>query len=120
VRATRDAHARLIAFADPKKRDRPFRNSSNIEVEDQRDKDIDRPTREASRFESPLACGKNRLFVQSAIQGTSDSNVGGPAVGLHDELEHDRAVDLLGQRFGRVRRLHRTITLGVVTAPPGR
>ena len=79
------------------------RPSMNPDVEHDGDQHVDRRTAQAPRFEPPLARSEDSLFVEaSGIQRSNHSNIRRSAVPSHDELQDDRALDLLKERVARV------------------
>src|SRR5262249_38722072 len=66
--------------------------SPNVEINQDRDDDVDRSAIQATRLEMPLACGSDSLAIESVrIKGPCDTNVRWNSVGAHDQLQHHAA-----------------------------
>src|SRR5262245_38165396 len=80
--------------------------SSNPEVNQQSDQNIDRPTVQATGLEPPLTGSSDGLLVEPVgIQRPHHADVGRTAIGADDELESDGPLNVSHERVGRVGRL---------------
>ena len=77
---------------------------SNPEVEHHGDEHVDRCARKAPRLKAPLRHRDDGLLIEPfRVEGSHDANVGRTAVACDHEVQHDRALNLVQQRFVCVR-----------------